>query len=73
VLYKLNRAIPSQASFWATYWLWPSTNTTWAGIYTLKLTLSSWTVTAINDYTNFISISSSAPTSWNNSTITLVI
>jgi hypothetical protein len=47
---------------------------TWAIIYTLKLTVSSWSVTAIQLNWNNINISSSAPSSsTTNNTITLVI
>ena len=39
----------------------------------LTLTISSWTITAISAVTNTINVQSTVPTSWNNSTITLVI
>lgn len=64
----------TSAYFSRTYWYWAVSNWTWAYIRTLKLTVSSWSVTAITDNTNQINISSSAPSSsTTNNTITLVI
>lgn len=62
------------AYFTRAYGQWAASNGTWATMTTLKLTVSSWSVTAIAQYTNTISVSSSAPSSsTTNSTITLVI
>lgn len=56
------------------YGLWAVSSGAWATIYTLKLTVSSWSVTAIAQNSNTITISSSAPSSsTTNGTITLVI
>lgn len=64
----------SQAWFSRSYNYWAVSSGTWAYWRTLKLTVSSWSVTAIADNTNQINISSSAPSSsTTNGTITLVI
>jgi hypothetical protein len=54
---------------------WTATNNQWYWVTwdSYKFTVSSWSVTAITRYQNRIQLKSSAPTSWNNSTITFVI
>lgn len=62
------------AYFTRAYGQWAVSSGTWATMTTLKLTVSSWSVTAIAQNTNTINVSSSAPSSsTTNSTITLVI
>lgn len=61
------------AYFTRAYGLWAASSGTWGTMATLKLTVSSWSVTAIAQNTNLIIIASTAPTSANNGTITLVI
>lgn len=52
---------------------WVVSSGAWEIVWTLKVTISSWNVTAITLNSNAINISSSAPTSWSNNIITLVI
>lgn len=52
---------------------WAVSNQNWAGFARVAINISSNTVSSITTYENFIKISSTAPTSWDNSTITLVI
>ena len=62
------------AYFTRAYGYWAVSSGTWASMSTLKLTVSSWSVTAIGSYTNTINVSSSAPSSsTSNGVITLVI
>ena len=62
------------AYFTRAYGKWAVSSGGWEEVSSLKLTVSSWSVTAIAQYTNLIAISSSAPSSsTTNSTITLVI
>ena len=48
-------------------------NSMWWQLVTVKFNISSWTVTSITSNNNNIQIKSSAPTSWSNAIITLVI
>jgi len=62
------------AYFTRVTWYGSVSSGAWKGVATIKLTLSSWTVTAVSHNLNNINISSAAPSSWTtNSNITLVI
>jgi len=63
----------SAAYFTRAYGNWAVSSGAWAVMNTLKLTVSSWSVTAIVSDINQISISSTAPSSSGNNVITLVI
>ena len=64
----------TKAWFGRAYGQWAISSGAWAVMYTLKLTVSSWSVTAIEQNLNQINISSSAPSSsTTNGIITLVI
>ena len=73
-LYAYAYGSTTVAYFARVYGLWAVSSGIWASVYTLKLTVASWSVTAIAQNTNQINISSSAPSSSvTNNTITLVI
>ena len=71
--YAYARGSTTAAYFTRIYWNWAVSSWNWLLTYTLKLTVSSWSVTAISQVFNSIDLSSTAPISWSNSTITLVI
>lgn len=63
----------TNATFYRIIQYWAVSSGTWIYTGACKFTISSWSVTAVTGTTNTITISSSAPSSATNSTITLVI
>lgn len=73
-LYTLWLISTTEMKFFMASFVWATSSGSWATIGWYIFTLSSWTVTAVSAYEwNFIRISDTVPTWYNNSTITLVI
>ena len=73
ITYMLANVTATGLSFSRTMSAWAVSSGNWANWWTIYFAISSWTVTSITQNQNNINISSSAPTSWDNKTITLVI
>ena len=71
--YVYSNGVSSAGYFTRTAWNWAISSWTWAAFSMLKVTISSWSATAISVINNNIKIASTAPASWTNDTITLVI